>query len=639
MLATLTTIVTAQLDTSAAQAAEVVTFTVNSTALIAPDPSCDGAGGECTLREALESANAVPPGADVLINVDERVEGNIPFPTSSDVEPLMYKGTTAGLDADGAVFWADRPMTIDLGGRLHLVPGASASTAAFDLVTGIFVDAENVHLKNFTNWFSSATAIMFSGASSGSSLDGGSSIQTANNHTDRQIAIWAPASDLTISNYIMGRQNNPDYDGSIVIEGTAAKRSLANITISNVTFDNSLDSSTCSSSDGRGCSAHGINLQAGASLDGLVVENCSFVNFTGSRVPIDASSGGDQSNWDIRGNTFKDIRVSDSVGPTGEGYAAVRLPTDETFSGSSYIRDNVFNNSSPASQGKQGLAIYWNGAVSSLTSTTPSTVFIEDNYFDGYLMPVRIYQTGTLTVRRNTFGPASGSQSDPKDEEAGGTSTWAKFMFNNWDATANRNIRTWHPQSATITDCVLQVKVEPPTSGTAPSTPVTLDFYWTAANQAEEYLGSVHNLTSATTVALEQLPRSAGHIRLQTQGRGATDAQAESSQYSRTVPVAAPPTCQPALEIDLRGWAEVPSGATSHDQILASGAIELDDAVSVTSGTPLWFTYTVRNTGGVVLREVLVRDSQQNPVCQIEVIPIGATAGCARQTVAWESGE
>ncbi|MDR2374430.1 MAG: hypothetical protein LBD77_10160 [Bifidobacteriaceae bacterium] len=630
-LVALTGVIAAGVPALVARAAEAVTFTVNSTALIVENASCGDAGGVCTLRRALEEANSVPSGTDVFINVAAGVEGAIPFPTSSS--QLMATGTTAGLDLSGAVFAVNRPMTIDLGGVIHLVPGDGSAPIGTTHLTGIWVNSADVHLKNFSDWYSTATAILFSGQAHGSSLDGGVSIQSENDHTNRQVAIWAPASNVTISNYTMGRQPNEAYDGGIVLDAASGAGRLSNITISNVTFDNAAESTACSNTDARGCSGRGVNVEGGVGVDNLVVADCLFVNFTGKGQPIDANGAGDQSNWDIRNNTFKDVRLSDSVDLSGESYVTVQLPKDQSFSGQNHIRDNVFDNSSEDSRGGQALAIYMNGSRSS-GSTTASTLFIEDNEFDGYLSPVRLYQAGTVTVRRNTFGAHSGSQANTQDEETSGG--YKQRLFNNWDNSANRAIQTWYPTAATVANCGLSVSVAPPTSGQAPRTPVTLDVYWTASTKAERYLGSVDNISEATTITLEQLPPEAGYIRVQTQGQGVSaDSQPESSQYSRVVAVAtAPSTCQPVIDIDLRAWVEVPATATTHDQIVApdSGAKELPDAAAVQSGEPVWFTYTVQNIGQVVLFDVVVRDARQEaPVCEIDRLAVGEKAGCVRQ--------
>ncbi|MDR2378444.1 MAG: hypothetical protein LBD70_03330 [Bifidobacteriaceae bacterium] len=641
MLAALTGIAAAQSMAPAAHAAGTVTFTVNSAELIVEGASCSTEGGVCTLRQALTEANQVEPlETEVFIDVDPEVSGTIPFPKKP--AELMYQATTAGLDSSGAVFQVSRPMTIDLRNNLHLVPPDSIGTG-LGYLTGIWVDAANVHLKNFTDWYSTATAILFSGNAHGSSLDGGVSIQTENDHTNRQVAIWAPARDVTISNYTTGRQPGAEYDGGIVLDTSSSKYSLTNITIANVTFDSAtVDGGKCGSTDATGCSGQGIVVMSDVKVDHLVVEHCLFANFAGDEQAIDASAAGEPSNWDIHHNTFRDMTIEKAIDKSqGETHVVVQLPTDEDFAALSRIHHNLFDNSSEQSRGMQGLAIYMDGTHGA-DSVSLSNLFIEDNHFDGYRAPIRLWGSGTVTVRRNTFGQHTGSQTKTEDEESEGSglNAYTELMFNNFNNTANRKIRTWYPTSATVVGCALSVDVAPPTSGTAPNTPVTVDVYWTAGATAEVYLGGVslgQDVTTATTITLDQLPPEAGYIRLQTLGTSQDPDQMESSQYSRTVAVDAPPACQPALAIDLRAWAEVPAAATTHDQIVApdSGARELPDAAAVQSGEPVWFTYTVRNTGPVVLRDVVVRDgSGPDPVCVIDLIPIGGQAGCVRQETA-----
>ncbi|MDR2252970.1 MAG: hypothetical protein LBD97_03780 [Bifidobacteriaceae bacterium] len=617
-----------------ADAADSVTFVVNSTELIVAGSSCE-ADGVCTLRQAIEDANEVAPEKEVRIEVADGVFGDIPFPTA--LNQLMTTDDASPGDTSGAVFWVKRSMTIDLDGRLHLRTPNGTLTAA--LAAGLWVDAPNVSLLDFDDWTASYSAIVFSAASDGSSLRGGHNIQSRNYHTNRFVAVLGGADNITIEDLVLGHQYSGQLDGgsialtpSTTALGSSAEP-ITNLTIKGVTFDNTtVAGSHCSTTDGMGCLPTGVNVTNNVKVDGLIIEDCVFVNFGADALatgqPIDAYYAGDGSNWDIRNNVFTDIQVDGS-----ELAATILLPFDNRLSGVNYIRNNIFDNAATASTGSQSTAISWNSAsyTENGTATKPSNLFIQDNYFNGYgksLPTIRLTETGTTTVRRNVFGTATTAAAETEKEETASD----KVMFDNYNATSNRDIRTWRPVAYKLDQCVPTVQVAANTAGTSPNTPVTLDFYWTKATTAEVYLGSVEGVTGGGWVTLDQIPAE-GYIRVQTHGAGTSPDQPESSQYSKTLAVPAPPDCSPKLEIDLQVWTDVPSDATSYEAIMDSGATELPEAARIPPGAAVWLTYTVRNTGNVNLERVAVKDRGHATVCVIALIEAGDQAGCARATV------
>jgi hypothetical protein len=362
---------------------------------------------------------------------------------------------------------------------------------------------------------------------------------------------------------------------------------------------------------------------ASAEFSGLSFRGNRFSDLSGNAIRLYSPKVG---GLEIEGNEFSNVHAG-----TGVTDATIVLPLDKSLDGeANAIRGNRFDNG--GASGSQGLAIYWNSnKATSSAAAQPAGLFIEDNHFDGYsAASVRLYGTGLVTVRRNTFGAASGSRANTVEEESSDSSA---TMVDNYGSHANREIMTWRPDTAgavTLENCELKVPVLANNGGTAPTTPVTLDFYWTAANTAEKYLGSVENVTAAGVFAVPVLPPAGGYLRLQTQGKGNT-AQPESSQYSRVIPNVAQIACEPELEIDLQAWQDVPDGVADYDGILQSAAKPLPDAVRLPSGATVWFTYTVRNPGNIALRDVAVRDSHLAEVCEIALIPAGGSAGCARQ--------
>ncbi|MDR2253434.1 MAG: hypothetical protein LBD97_06195 [Bifidobacteriaceae bacterium] len=604
-----------------------VVLTVNSDQFEEAGSDCAN-GGVCTLRRAILVANAVDQELDVRIEAG--VDGTILFPTK--VDNLMTRAAASPFDTAGAAFHVTRPMEIDLGDRLRLVPASGDAPSATAAAAAMLVDAPGVTLRNFSGWFSYQSVFVFSADSDGSSLVGGESIQEANYHTNRQVVIMAGAEDISISGYTMGRQANEAGAAGIAITRFASDSAagpVKRVAITGVTFDNTNPTSaTCSNSNGTGCSANGLHLSNDVAVDGLTLRNSKFVNFwrtTGSATlsAINAAGGGALSNWDVTENQFTDTR---------NGSATILLPTwqdtRKELPGPFRIHANVFDNSrSPAAQAH---AVYLE-MKRALGSTEPSGLFIEDNYFDGYSQTINLKAAGTVTVSRNTFGPNTSSAASPGDAEESGTASG--IMFTNNGRGANRGIRTFWPNSATANGCALTIDVRKTTAGAdlLPDTPFDLDVYWTQGTTAELYLGTLKGLQTEGVYTLDATTPAGGGIRLQTQSSGSAVAQPESSQYSRIVGVNPSGVCSPAVAVALHAWTDVPQDATDYDSVVNSTATQLDRGAIVTAGADIWFTYTVTNIGTAKIEQVLVSDDQAASVCVITQLRAGESAGCARR--------
>jgi hypothetical protein len=607
-----------------------VVLIVNSTQFEQDGSNCTN-NGICTLRRAILVANGVDEA--VSVRIESSVDGTIVFPTLTD--KLMKLGAVSPFDTAGAAFHVTRPMEIDLGGRLGLAPANGAAPGATAAAAAILVDAPGVVLRNFDDWFSYQSVFVFSADSDGSSLIGGKSIQTANNHTNQQIVVMAGAEDISISQYTTGRQANEPGAAGIVMtrfESDSAAAPIRRLAITGVTFDNSNPSSSaCNTGNGTGCSANGLYLSNSVDVDGLTLKNSKFLSFwrTGGSAPISAINAADSgalSNWDLTENQFTDTRNGTAtvlLSPTQSGRAELPGPIR--------IRNNVFDNSESAAS--QANAVYL-AMTRSNGSTEPSGLFIEDNYFDGYSQTINMKTAGTVTVSRNTFGPktSSASSSAAIGEESG---TASGIMFTNNGRPTNRGIRTFWPNSATANGCSVTIDVRKTTSTEValhPDAPFDLDVYWTAGTTAEVYLGTLKGLQTEGNYTLDAAIPAGGNIRLQTQSVGSAVAQPESSQYSRIVPVDTQGACVPAISIDLRTWTDVPADVSDHDGIVYSTATEIDDGGVVSGGAEFWFTYTVTNTGTVKVPQVLVSDLQSESVCVVTDLGPGESAGCARRT-------
>ncbi|MDR3360320.1 MAG: hypothetical protein LBO20_06695, partial [Bifidobacteriaceae bacterium] len=623
----------ASLGLGGARASGQTVLTVNSTALTEASSSCATVSGVCTLRQAIEEANATPADTDVLIQVEPGLSGAIAFPGAAD--QLMTTTAASPDDSGGAVFWARRPMTIDLDNRIGLAVADGAQPGPLNQVAGIWVDGPGVKLRNFTDWFATQSGVVFSPNAAGSSLEGGETVQVDNNHLDRQVLVMGGASDITIADYRMGRA----AEAGVAVKSPSGTTTISGLTIAGVVFDNAPSSGgACLETDGGACSPDGIYSGPDLSLANFTVADSEFRDFIGGGQPIDLARGGAmRAAWDIKDNTFTNIRAG-----AGESEAALALPSGQSFDLSdptpNHIRDNRFDNQAAA--GLQGIAIFWESNATSADGAKASRLFIQDNRFDGYTDTIRLRSARTVTVTRNTFGPNTTASTTTTGEETGD----GKVMFDNQGLT-NGKINPWTPGNATVYCSSISIVVKPPVNTPIPnSKSINIDVYWTGAGRAEIFIATLTNVSDSgssgysATIPNIKVPRG-GAVRLQAQAYTDQDPQRQSSQYSRSNPLLSIGDCPAEVastEIDLRAWNKVPAGATTHDQIIdpASGAVELPDGSPLPLGAGIWFTYTVRNTGSVPINDLVVRDSvSQKNVCVIKQLAAGATAGCARRHV------
>jgi hypothetical protein len=621
----------------------------------------------CSLRAALHTVNDIPESFGhlrILISVADNFSGTIstpntpayaPSPSSMGLFPDSAYMTNGSGSPDSlpAHFQITRSkVVIDFMNRLHIAPAANNSTPAITFQ----IDAPNVTLRNLKNISSNRTSIVFGPNSDGSVLEDSEFINTSGSAAKEAILIRPGADNITIRNTTFSRSpgtpgtgGNPGQGGMIRVSkrnDPSGLSTVANLTLDNVLFDNTPvgGSSTCGAGNASGCAAAGLFAEGDVTLTGLTVKNSRFNYFPAGLNAIDLTkASGASSGIDIRDNTFSNIK-----GGSHPQYSAIQLPSACTLAGASYIRNNVFDNSGVSGQNH---AISWCGAYqphSGAWTNRASNLTIENNYFNGYEgQTILLNKTGAVTVQRNTFGPATASQSDTQLEETLGLSlgNTVPTMLMNYQHTANRRLLAWYPTSADVINCVLNVDVEPPASNSSgygqATTPVRLDFYHTAGITAETYLGSVGGITNATTVTLDALPDDPGYIRLQTQSPG-PNGQLESSQYSRTVAYAGSGDCRtPKVAIDLRAWTGVDesNGPPTHDAIVGGevAAAEKPTIGRIPEGDPVWFTYTVSNPGWLpTIWNLVVRDDYGDPICLIPELAPQASQGCALRVEADE---
>jgi adhesin/invasin len=587
------------------------------------DGVCRSADGLCTLRAAIEEGNAQPGDTEVRIAVKPDVAGTIVPPVDPDAWMTRAAPFTNGL---GAYYRLTHPMTIDLDNRLGLL-APDGSVAA----TGFWVDGPNIALRNFSGIFASHTSFVFSDKAIGASIDGGASVQTDSNVTTRMFVIGAGATSVAIRNYTVGRMaptaTAPSDAASLLISGSSGA-TISNIVIDNVTFDNTpVPGGRCDETSATTCAGHGIYTAGKFPYTGLQVMNSTFRYFPEGNHALYLGAAGHGVGLDITGNEFRDIATASTIN-TG----VITLPDVGEINGVSYIRENDFDNTNRTVAGSQAVGIYWRSNQVTLGGYRASRLFVEDNYFDGFTTAsIEMLNTGTVTVRRNTFGPSSTSAQQPNtllEETARSVG-----LFVRTSRAVNREVATWYPKAARFVGCALQVDVSPPQSATTlPDAPLTIDFYYTASATAETYLGSVDGVSAASTVEVPAIPPGPGYLRIQTQGThpGKMN-QPESSAYSRTLALEASECMKPAVTLDLRAWTGVPAELTTYEEIMASRATEILPGAQQLPGSEVWFTYTVANTGRVAVHSLLVEDTSSGRICTIDTLAPGAIAGCSRK--------
>jgi len=526
------------------------------------DDSFDPAGvaNSCTLGAALTKANA--SATPLTVTLATGFAASIPDGTQAMITPVAantnwmnttHKNYTGQL---GAYYAATAAMTIDLKNKLGIQAITSASTS-------ILLSGPNITLRNASEIRNAGAAIVAGEFSSNLVIDGGKTMPMDNNLTQRFLEIDANVQGLTFRNYTVGNLNSggvSTHAAAVLIMQGADSTLDAGLLIDNVTFTTSRNpfssTWTCTATDSSECVNNSIVL-SGARFNGLEIRNCLFKNLvkaSTAKDPVVFSIDVLNSTAIMEGLNFHNNTIVNSGscktqnGPNDAFCSVISLPGSFPTTFDNYIQNNTFIND-PA----LGIpaAITWYGAQTT-TPATATKVHIQDNYFDGFQKStIWLYNAGLVTMERNTFGPNTFSNATTTTEETvsvGINTPYGAGMIVNEAATSNRKIATWHPTSVNVagTGCTATVAAAPMSPVTAPSTapafPLRLDVYWTAADTAEQFLGSSANISSGTTASVAvTLPPEAyapngsliGAIRLQTQALEST--QTVSSQFSRTV--------------------------------------------------------------------------------------------------------
>lgn len=650
---------------SVAQAPATTTIYVNSARFGGPNlaaatagRTCDTGqtvtlGGqvkpECTLRAAIELANAINGAVPVTVTLDADLPEATIAATGDYTSADWMLPSTAGIGAvswrtpQGAYWAVKAPMTIDLKNRLHVAAVPDIYAAAFH------VQAPYVTLLGLTDIIAGSDAVVVASNAAYVTISGGSTVQTTTGNLTRFLYVRNGARNVTFSDYTLSGLLSVDDDsgaGGVVFQGDLAK-TTRQVEIARVTFDNPLPGTTCTAY--RGCSANGVNVWTNARVYGLEIHHSTFQHtrhgaWLAERYPISAyfvATAGSLGNFRLHDNDFLD-NINIVSNPTGWIYSLVMLPYGGGLLGTNSLDHNTFDNATTIQEGvREPIAIGWLGLP---TGTTASRVTISDNYFDGFaIVGIQLQATtGLVTMQRNTFGPNSASTGI---DEADMLAAAAKGLISNGADTVNQRIRSWAPDPASAAvaeNCQASVRVKPPTSTanytSIPPTPVTVELYWTATNQAEVYLGAYPNLAAAATLAFTVPPEAVGadnltvggYLRVQTHtDNGGAWGQLASSAYSAKIALTGTCDVTPRLEIAKRAWSVLGLADPDYDGLVTGGAAaELPSGVTLGWGTVVWWTYTVANTGYGTLKNVVVTDSDLGEVCVIAALAPGQSAGC-----------
>ena len=267
-------------------------------------------------------------------------------------------------------------------------------------------------------------------------------------------------------------------------------------------------------------------------LSGTAVNNNVTVsnNFFDTVWAVDAVrvQGSDAQDVAITDNRFHDFYADVSR----SAVAIVAPGAGNTVSDNEFIQhlDRGDNVDLPANMANHWAVYLWAeaGAASADANVGWSVV---NNSVDGFggnpaissQAPITDNAVGKATITGNTFGPNTRGSFDPETENLG---YW--FVWND-RAGVNNRVQTFRAESVIYngtTASFTAAQPAPEAGNNAAVAPVTLHVYWTADNHAEEYLGTIDNVTPGQKVTIGTAHTS-GYLRVQT-----VDANGYTSQYS-----------------------------------------------------------------------------------------------------------
>ncbi|PRB11164.1 hypothetical protein CQ047_04785 [Microbacterium sp. MYb72] len=348
---------------------------------------------------------------------------------------------------------------------------------------------------------------------------------------------------------------------------------------------------------GNDVSYAGSVVFGGTLTDATFADN-SFTNISDG-VFAALQLGDTTTNVDVTGNTFDVIWAVDTIRVQGAGATDVVIADNTIENLTADISRSAIRIDAPGT----GNIVQNNTLIQDLTDETlPATVdnhwaiynsanaasadapvgwSIIGNSIDGFggrdrsQAPIVHNAIGTLPVIGNTFGANTRGGTDPVIEESG---FW--FLWNVGDSVSNNTVQTFRPETVRYDGATATFTAVQPANligNNTAAAPVTLHVYWTAADNAEEYLGEITGVAPGASVSIPTT-HTTGFLRVQT-----VDANGFTSQYSSIDEDTAVVPAAPAVT------GTTPTGATG----------------TGTSGA----TITVRNTKGDVVATAVVGEN------------------------------
>lgn len=591
-----------------AAGAATQTYTVNSTvhsnaanATADANPAdgvCATAAGTCTLRAAIEQANALPasPGDDVRITFSNALladQAKITLPSNGlrmQTTGASHNGTSNNYLGSGFFYVvnANRPVTIDLGGAVSVV-------SADDAGNGIFlVKSEGVTIEGFKNLRGGDSSIVVDRPARNTTIRNGACLDPDTIILETCVGLISGTRDVAISDLTV----ESSYRFGIFSDrAKAGDDPITNVSVSGLKstgtqqygdiwfeIDAKVDGFTVDDAEFDSPSGYAFGLQSGSEVKDLKISNSKFLganayqiftysNSTTEGLTVEDSTF-DGTRWafvdhgrsthrglTFRGNTFHDVyqHVLDFVDSKLENaviennvFADQRTDGNATIwigqpGTSNVIRGNTFTQAEGVSNNRW--AIY-NNAIPPTANDDSGWAF-RDNHVDGYRSvsggPIVNVGRGKVEMVRNTFGPRTNGTIIPVESEVRSSN---RFVSNR-ESDINKSIQTWRPTAASTDGTNLTIRVAPvtPTLGgnTDPTGPVDIDVFWTADDHAEVYVGRISGAVAGDDYVLPT-DKTNGRFRVQT-----IDANGNHSQYSAPMQVGAPTQAAPPAIVGVDG--------------------------------------------------------------------------------------
>ncbi|MGH3691071.1 MAG: hypothetical protein ACRDT7_13015, partial [Microbacterium sp.] len=589
--------------------------------------------GDCTLRGALEIANASTNPDGVRIAFDAALSGAGEISLTGGAANSMHTSDMTGTGSEnatvGARFLVDSavPVAVDFTNLDGITDVDGSHTA------GIYVASDGVSLSNLKNLRAAESGIAVGGTGTTIANVGLEDSTSSTQEVGVLLLDGATETELT------GLSIYSAYWGSVVVDNNATVADttivgLASRGVENwghIIFEDNAVISGFSISDSvlgnpvETSPSHGFFVNPGVVVDGLVVADSTVQSptqngffflgggqsLTGTSItgttfggnadaPISRVIGDNTADWsglDFSGNTISyaggvvfrgtvadaSFDANDFSHVIEPAYAALQIgskATDVTVTANTF--DGIYALDTIRVQGTSATDVVIDGnTIDNLTAAVSRSAIRIDasgsgnvvqnntltqdladpdlpanidnhwaiynsanaadaassngwsilgNAIDGFggrdrsAAPIENSAIGKLLVAGNTFGVNTRGSADAETEEG---PYW--FFWNVHNTLSNNTVQTLRAESVRYDGANATFTATRPANeagNNSATDPVTLHVYWTAADNAEEYLGALTGVTAGSTVSIPTTHKG-GFLRVQT-----VDADGFTSQYS-----------------------------------------------------------------------------------------------------------